>query len=64
MVGLLCIGGRLAPVGLGADSIVGFFAKTDSRPWWVRPASLRAGVFLLLAQEKVTKEKGSPRGAA
>ncbi|MBZ0224332.1 MAG: hypothetical protein K8F35_15055, partial [Dokdonella sp.] len=25
----------------------------------VRPASLRAGGFLLLAQEKVTKEKGT-----
>ena len=30
----------------------------------VRPASLRSGVFLLLAQEKVTKEKGTPRSAA
>ena len=29
----------------------------------LRRASLRAGHFLLLAQEKVTKEKGTPEGA-
>ena len=52
-----------APVGLGADSIVGVCATTDSRPWWVRPASLRAGDFLLLVQEKVTKENDSPAAA-
>jgi hypothetical protein len=36
------------------------FAKPDSRPCALRRASLRAGHFLLLAQEKVTKEKGTP----
>jgi len=35
------------------------YAKTDSRPC-VSTRILRAGHFLLLAQEKVTKEKGSP----
>jgi len=39
-----------------------FFAKTDSRPCAFPRASLRAGHFLLLAQEKVTKEKGTPGG--
>jgi len=34
--------------------------KTDSRPCVFRPASLRAGFFLLLVQEKETKEKDSP----
>ena len=32
-------------------------AKTDSRPCVFRPPSWRPGHFLLLAQEKVTKEK-------
>jgi len=36
------------------------FAKTDSRPCAFRPASLRAGFFLLLVQEKETKEKDIP----
>jgi len=36
------------------------FAKPASRPCALRRASLRAGHFLLLAQEKVTKEKGTP----
>ena len=39
------------------------FAKPASRPCALRRASLRAGHFLLLAQEKVTKEKGTPEGA-
>ena len=34
-------------------------AKTDSRPCAVCPPSLAASHFLLLAQEKVTKEKGT-----
>ena len=35
------------------------YAKTDSRPCVVCPPSLAASHFLLLAQEKVTKEKGT-----
>src|SRR3982751_2862658 len=43
-------------------------AKTDSRPCGFRPPSWRPSYFLLLAQKKVTKEKGTlasavPRGA-
>src|SRR6201991_4298416 len=34
-------------------------AKTDSRPCVVRRPSMVAGYFLLLAQKKVTKEKGT-----
>jgi len=34
-------------------------AKTDSRPCVECPPSLAASHFLLLAQEKVTKEKGT-----
>src|SRR4029079_19677360 len=34
-------------------------AKTASRPCAVCPSSLAASHFLLLAQEKVTKEKGT-----
>src|SRR4029077_13644621 len=34
-------------------------AKPDSRPCAVCPPSLAASHFLLLAQEKVTKEKGT-----
>jgi hypothetical protein len=41
----------------------GVVATTDSHPCAFRRASLRAGHFLLLAQEKVTKEKGTPEGA-
>ena len=39
------------------------FANPASRPCALPRASLRTGHFLLLAQEKVTKEKGTP-GAA
>ena len=39
--------------------VCGRFAKTDSRPCVVTSAILAAGHFLLLAQEKVTKEKGT-----
>src|SRR6185312_5871953 len=35
------------------------FARTDSRPCALRPPSLAAGHFLLLAQKKVTKENGT-----
>src|SRR6476661_5011356 len=35
------------------------FAITDSRPCVVRRPSMVAGYFLLLAQKKVTKEKGT-----
>ena len=35
------------------------YAKTDSRPCVVCPPSLAASHFLLLAQEKVTQEKGT-----
>ena len=37
----------------------GVVAKTASRPCVVRLTSLSAGDFLLLAQKKVTKEKGT-----
>ena len=52
--------------GLGGDGVVlafSVFAKTNSRPCVVRPASLRAGFFLLLVQEKETKEKDNPASA-
>ena len=39
--------------------VFGADAKTDSRPCVVCPPSLAASHFLLLAQEKVTKEKGT-----
>jgi hypothetical protein len=42
-----------------ATLILRFVAITDSRPCVARRASLPAGYFLLLAQEKVTKEKGT-----
>jgi hypothetical protein len=35
------------------------FSKTDSRPCAFRRPSMVAGYFLLLAQKKVTKEKGT-----
>ena len=37
----------------------GVVAKTDSRPCVIRPPSMAAGHFLLLAQKKVTKENGT-----
>ena len=37
----------------------GVVAVTASRPCVVRLTSLSAGYFLLLAQKKVTKEKGT-----
>src|ERR1700748_2386924 len=37
----------------------GVVAKTDSRPCAFRRPSMVAGYFLLLAQKKVTKEKGT-----
>src|SRR5215813_4640403 len=40
-------------------SVFGAVARTDSRPCAVRRPSLVAGHFLLLAQKKVTKEKGT-----
>ena len=40
-------------------SVFGVFAKTDSRPCVFCPPSMAASYFLLLAQKKVTKEKGT-----
>jgi len=40
-------------------SVFGFVTKTDSRPCVFRRPSMVAGYFLLLAQKKVTKEKGT-----
>src|SRR6476661_8223998 len=37
----------------------GVFARTDSRPCVFCPPSMAASYFLLLAQKKVTKEKGT-----
>ena len=54
-----------APLGISAGAVIagsfGFVRLRDSRlaSVRVRPASLRSGGFLLLAQEKVTKEKGT-----
>ena len=48
-------------VGWGWVLRFGFWvvARTDSRPCVVRPPSMAAGYFLLLAQKKVTKENGT-----
>src|SRR6478672_5564312 len=46
-------------MGLGEGTLVlrfGVFARTDSRPCVVCPPSMAASYFLLLVQEKVTKE--------
>src|SRR4051812_48326279 len=43
----------------GVRSAFSAAAKTDSRPCAFRRPSLVAGYFLLLAQKKVTKEKGT-----
>jgi len=59
VVGSSRTGGSLALVGVGGRSVVRFGATTDSRPWWARPASLRAGSFSLLAQRKGTKRNGT-----
>src|SRR6476659_7089319 len=40
-------------------SVFGVFAIADSRPCVVCPPSMAASYFLLLAQKKVTKEKGT-----
>jgi hypothetical protein len=40
-------------------SVFGAIAITDSRPCVVCPPSMAASYFLLLAQKKVTKEKGT-----
>src|SRR6476469_9191188 len=40
-------------------SVFGVFARTHSRPCVVCPPSMAASYFLLLAQKKVTKEKGT-----
>src|SRR3954470_17474809 len=39
--------------------VFGAIAKPDSRPCEFRPPSWRPSYFLLLAQKKVTKEKGT-----
>src|SRR3982751_1162318 len=39
--------------------VLGAVAKTDSHPCAFRPPSWRPSYFLLLAQKKVTKEKGT-----
>src|SRR6478672_12003892 len=52
-------GGSRNPFCLGLQR----FAKTDSRPCAFRRPSMVAGYFLLLAQKKVTKEKGTLRSA-
>ena len=44
---------------LAFDVALRRFATTDSRPCVVRPPSMAAGYFLLLAQKKVTKENGT-----
>jgi hypothetical protein len=41
---------------LFSSSVFGVIAKTDSRPCEFRPPSWRPSYFLLLVQEKVTKE--------
>ena len=48
-------GGCFGGFGLGFRG----FAITGSRPCVIRPPSMAAGYFLLLAQKKVTKEKGT-----
>src|SRR6478609_11090002 len=44
---------------MGLVLCVGVVAKTGSRPCVVWPPSMAASYFLLLAQKKVTKEKGT-----
>src|SRR6478752_886238 len=50
-------GGSRNPLAL--PLVLRVVARTDSRPCVVRQPSLAAGYFLLLAQKKVTKEKGT-----
>ena len=54
-----------SPQGWSSSFCSGFSAsaRADSHPCEVRPASLRAGSFSLLAQRKGTKRKGSPASA-
>src|SRR3982750_2220456 len=44
---------------LAVALLFGAAARTDSRPCAFRPPSWRPSYFLLLAQKKVTKEKGT-----
>jgi len=48
-----------AEAGIHLDLVFGVLAITDSRPCVFRRPSMVAGHFLLLAQKKVTKEKGT-----
>src|SRR6476620_12080188 len=48
-----------AEAGIHLALVFGVVAITDSRPCAFRRPSMVAGYFLLLAQKKVTKEKGT-----